>query len=328
MPGPASRSARSCASCAARLGECTPARPQSIAGGRGLLPGPRVARSGRGRRERAGTGRQARQDAFSGRRERHVRQRAGKGSSWRAPSHVSGAFLVFGLGLWYKPLLAIRGWSRVRPLRAHLLHVAQRLPQVGGPGVLVLADQPHAPRERVAAAAGHPGVHQRVEDAPLRLAEPGHHRDGKCGEHHLVGVTDNAPGHLAAERMLRLPGDLYPGVTGLLTEPAAAADGGRLRLGPGPLPRPLRGGGPLLLRGAAAPSRRRCPPAGQVPDDRDLLPVDQDLGRSLEPVVRQPPGQPAPYLFRRAGRPALLPGNHVIMITPPWAAPNDFSLTP
>src|SRR6266516_3975133 len=55
-----------------------PGATQSIAGGRGLLPGPRVARSGRGRRERAGTGRQARQDAFSRRRESHVRQRAGK----------------------------------------------------------------------------------------------------------------------------------------------------------------------------------------------------------------------------------------------------------
>ena len=30
----------------------------------------------------------------------------------------------------------------------------------------MLADQPHAPGERVAAAAGHPGVHQCVEDAP------------------------------------------------------------------------------------------------------------------------------------------------------------------
>src|SRR5215471_8282484 len=201
--------------------------------------------------------------------------RYGKGNIWPAHRHVSGAFLAFGLDLWFKPLPAIRGWSRVRPLRAHLLHVAQRLPQVGEPGVLVLADQPHAPGERVAAAAGHPGVHERVEDAPLRLAEPGHHRDGKCGEHHLVIVTDDAPGHLAAERELRLPGDLYPGVTGLLTEPAAAADGGRLGPGPGLLPRPLRGGplssaplrggplrgtprrgGPLRLCGLAAPGRR------------------------------------------------------------------------
>src|SRR2546421_10486643 len=30
---------------------------------------------------------------------------------------------------------------------------------------------PISPGERVAAAAGHPGVHQRVEDAPLRQSE-------------------------------------------------------------------------------------------------------------------------------------------------------------
>src|SRR5215472_8298175 len=196
--------------------------------------------------------------------------RYGKGNIWPAHRHVSGAFLAFGLDLWFKPLPAIRGWSRVRPLRAHLLHVAQCLPQVGEPGVLVLADQPHAPGERVAAAAGHPGVHERVEDAPLRLAEPGHHRDGKCGEHHLVVVADDAPGDLAAERVLGLPGYLYPRVAGLLTEPAAAADGGRLGPGPGLLPRPLRGGPlssapfaaapfaapPVRLCGLAAPGRR------------------------------------------------------------------------
>src|SRR5215470_2267037 len=233
---------------------------------------------------------------------------------------------AFGLDLWFKPLPAIRGWSRLRSLRAHLLYVAQRLPQVGEPGVLVLADQPHAPGQRVAAAAGHPGVHQRVEDAPLRLAEPGHHRDGKCGEHHLVGVTDNAPGHLAAERVLRLPGDLYPRVTGLLPEPAAAGDGGRLRLGRGLLRGPSRGGGALRPAGFAGPARGRRR-AGQMPDDRDLLPVDQDLRRTLEPVVGQPSGEPAPYLFRRAGRLVLLLGTHVIMITRRVIPCNDFSPT-
>src|SRR5215831_1335400 len=274
--------------------------------------------------------------------------RYGKGNIWPAHRHVSGAFLAFGLDLWFKPLPAIRGWSRVRPLRAHLLHVAQRLTQVREPGVLVLADQSHAPGERVAAAAGHPRVHERVEDLPLRLAEPGHHGDGKCGEHHLVVVTHNAPGHLAAERVLRLPGDLYPGVPGLLTEPAAAADGGRLGFGPlrrsfcgralcGRALRPgalrrgvLRPGG---LRGGALPRRglatagRRPPRAGQVPDDRDLLPVDQDLRRALEPVIGQPSGQPAPYLFRRAGCLTLPLGTHVIMITRSVAPRNDFSPT-
>src|SRR5262245_61279886 len=162
-----------------------------------------------------------------------------------------------------------------------------------------------------------------VEDAPLRLAEPGHHRNGKCGEHHLVGVTDNAPGHLAAERVLRLPGDLYPRVTGLLPEPAAAGDGGRLRLGPRLLRGPSCGGGALP---PAGPARRRRRP-GQMPDARDLLPVDQDLRRTLEPVVGQPSREPAPYLFRRAGRLVLLLGTHVIMITRRVIPCNDFSPT-
>ena len=43
--------------------------------------------------------------------------------------------------------------------------------------------------------------------------------------------------------------------------------------------------------------------------------------------VGQPPGQPAPYLFRRAGRLALLLGTHVIMITRQVAPRNDFSPT-
>src|SRR5215472_11233824 len=229
----------------------------------------RVARSGCGRRERADPG------GKHGKAPSPEGTKVPSGKA-RKRQHLAGtqpcrrAFLAFGLDLWFKPLPAIRGWSRVRPLRAHLLHMAQRLTQVREPGVLVLADQSHAPGERVAAAAGHPRVHERVEDLPLRLAEPGHHGDGKCGEHHLVVVTHNAPGHLAAERVLRLPGDLYPGVTGLLTEPAAAADGGRLGPGPGLLPRPLRGGplsgaplrggplrgGPLRLCGLAAPGRR------------------------------------------------------------------------
>src|SRR5262249_25533109 len=160
--------------------------------------------------------------------ESHVWRPRGKGYIWRARDDIAAAFSAFGLDLWFKPLVAIRGWSRVRPLRAHLLHMAQRLPQAGEPGVLVLADQPHAPGERVTAAAGAPGVHERVQHAPLRLAEPGHHRDGKCGEHHLAAVTDHAPGHLAAKRVLRLPGDLDPRVTRLLAELPAAADGRRL----------------------------------------------------------------------------------------------------
>src|SRR5262245_37575869 len=62
-----------------------------------------------------------------------------------------------------------------------------------------------------------------------------------------------------------------------------------------------------------------------MPDDRDLLPVDVDLRRTLEPVAGQPSGEPAPYLFRRAGRLTLLLGTHVIMLTRCVTPRNDFS---
>src|SRR5262249_24123149 len=89
---------------------------------------------------------------------------------------------------------------------------------------------------------------------------------------------------------------------------------------------PLRSG-PLRRCGLAAPGRRRYPRAGQVPDDRDLLPVDHDLRRALEPVTGQPSGQPAPYLFRRAGSIALPLGAHLILITRRVAPRNAFSTT-
>src|SRR5215470_10425149 len=61
-----------------------PGTTRSIADGQGLLPAPRAARSARGRRERAGADRQARRDAFSGRRE----SRPGKARKRR---HLAGA---------------------------------------------------------------------------------------------------------------------------------------------------------------------------------------------------------------------------------------------
>src|SRR6202046_5487021 len=92
----------------------------------------------------------------------------------------------------------------------------------------------------VAAAAGPPRVAQRVEHEPLLLAQPGHDRHRKCGEHHFLLVADHAPGDLAAEPVLGLPGDLDPLLPRVLAEPAAGA------LDPGgapPPPRAPRGGG-------------------------------------------------------------------------------------
>src|SRR5262245_43647465 len=73
-------------------------------------------------------------------------------------------------------LAAARSGGRPRALVPDLLHSVQRLAQVAEPRLLVLADQPHAPGKRVAAAPGDAGVDQGVKDLAFALPEPGHHR--------------------------------------------------------------------------------------------------------------------------------------------------------
>src|SRR5215467_7124458 len=76
-----------------------------------------------------------------------------------------------GLDLWFTPLAVIHRWSRAGPLGANLLHLAQYAAQRAEPGVLMFPDQAHAPGERVTAAAGHPGLDERVEHPALGLAQ-------------------------------------------------------------------------------------------------------------------------------------------------------------
>ena len=68
------------------------------------------------------------------------------------------------------------------------------------------ADEPDAPGERVRTRPGDARVDQGVEDEPLRLAEPGHHRGGEVGEQLPVGLLPladhDAPGHLALVAVL------------------------------------------------------------------------------------------------------------------------------
>ena len=59
----------------------------------------------------------------------------------------------------------------LRPLRPHLLDVLHRVTQLVDPLGLVTADEPHAPRQRFAAAAGNARIDQRVEDGPLGHAQ-------------------------------------------------------------------------------------------------------------------------------------------------------------
>src|SRR4051794_33381033 len=57
-----------------------------------------------------------------------------------------------------------------RTLLAELVHGAHGVPQLGEPLVRVLADQRHAPRQRVGARTGHARVDERVEHLALLLA--------------------------------------------------------------------------------------------------------------------------------------------------------------
>src|ERR1022692_4429573 len=142
----------------------------------------------------------------------------------RAAEPRRGELFANGLDLWSKPFIRLFPcWSRLGAFGPDLFDPAQRLPELSQPGVLVLAGQPDAPARRIPAAGAPPGAHQRVEPPPLGLAEPGHHRHRQCGEHHLPVVTDDAPGDLPAECVFCLAGDLDPGLTGLLTEPAGTA---------------------------------------------------------------------------------------------------------
>ena len=52
---------------------------------------------------------------------------------------------------------------QARAFAPDLLDLEECSPQVGEPAVLMLADQPDAPGERIAAAPGDAGVHQGVE---------------------------------------------------------------------------------------------------------------------------------------------------------------------
>src|SRR5215467_1491741 len=202
---------------------------------------------------------------------------------------------MFGLDLWFKPLAIIRRWSRAGPLGANLFYLTQCVAQGTEPGVLVLADQAHAPGECVAATAGHAGLDERVQHPALGLPQPGHHRDRKCGEHHFAALAHHAPGHLAGEPHLRLARNANPGVAGLLTEPPAPPRRQSLSLA-SPLSR-----GPLHRR--------------KFPNDRDLLTIHNHLRLPGKPPLRNPPQEPRPYLPSSINRSTLLLRTHVITIT-------------
>ena len=154
----------------------------------------------------------------------------------------------------------------------------------------MLADQPHAPGQRVGARPGDTGVDQGVEDQPLRLAQPGHHRRGDVGPE--LGVL---PDGSLPRRPWRRSGA-----------------------------RP-RGRSPSAGRGSprGTPSRGRPGPrtgdvggvvaelhVGDGEPDRDLLAVDGDVRRGGLPLRGEPTGEPAGHALSR------LVCNHDYIITP------------
>src|SRR5579859_2081694 len=300
--GPAGRRARSRAPYAARFGECT------RQGANECRPGARYAGAARaaavaaeeicarGARTLAVPGVVSGCGKLSPSHPENERKRRPKRPP---PAHSA----TFGLDLWFKPLALIHRWSRARPLGANLLHVTKCVAQRAEPGVLVLPDQADAPGKRVTAAAGHAGVDERVQHPPLRLAQPGHHRDRQCGEHHFPALAHHTPGHLAAEPQFRFAGDADPGVTGLLAEPPAPPRRDRIRLS---LAVPAAFGRGLLVS---------CLHRRKLPDDGDLLTVHNHLRLPGEPPVRQPPEEPPAYLPGRVRRRTLSFCTHVIMIT-------------
>src|SRR6266498_186157 len=165
--------------------------------------------------------------------------------------------------------------ARDRALRPDLLDGDQRLLEVLQPLALLLGDQLDAPGQRVAPAAGHAGVDQRVEHVALRHPQPRHHRDRQRGEQVPLAADLDAPRDLAAVPPLALPGDSHALLPGVLPELLHAA-----------LARRLSG----CLAGALSRLGVR-----ERPDHEDLLPVVAHLGRPGEPPLgdpaRKPPAQ-------------------------------------
>lgn len=160
--------------------------------------------------------------------------------------------------------VAVRLRSGCRPLLPHSAHLCHRGIQIRQPLTLVLGDESDAPCHRVRARAGHARLDQRVQDEPLRLGQPGHHRYGQPGEDLRRLPAGGPPGDLAPGARLELPGHGDAGVPGLLAEPADASGTALSRVGVG---------------------------NWDVADDRDLLAVPDNRER-LEPVVGQAAFEP------------------------------------
>src|ERR1700733_4650998 len=116
---------------------------------------------------------------------------------------------------------AVAGGAPRSPV-ADILDGGHGVAQLANPFCLVLRDQTDAPRQRLAAAARHSGVDQRVKSLAVVHAEPGHDRHTRRREEDARTPTLGSPRHGAAEGRLGLVGDAYAGDAALLPETADA----------------------------------------------------------------------------------------------------------
>ena len=158
-------------------------------------------------------------------------------------------------------------WAR----RAGFVDGDERVAELVDPLAFVVADEAHAPRERVGAAAGDARADERVEHLALRHAQPRHHRHRERREHPPLVAADRAPRDLAAGALLGLVGDPHALLAGVLTEPLDAR---------------LAGGGAGRVVGVL-----RVLGLGERADDEDLLAVGRSP--SAGPVNQSSGSRPA-----------------------------------
>ena len=111
-----------------------------------------------------------------------------------------------------------RGRLATRSGAADLVDLLERLTEIAEPLVLLLGDELHAPRQRLATAAGDAAGDERVEHPPLVEAQPGHDRGRDIREDLFVVAARRPPRDMTTEGVLELLGNHDAGVAGLLAE--------------------------------------------------------------------------------------------------------------
>lgn len=102
----------------------------------------------------------------------------------------------------------------------------------------MFTDQANRPRQRIGTGPRDSGLNQRIQHLTLRLAQPGHHRNGDVCEQDSIRIFADVdtPGHLASVASLRLVGDAHSVRAGLFPKAGGAAlqsDGTNLALNDG-----------------------------------------------------------------------------------------------